>query len=202
MTLVDCGVFEDMFVLFGLGQRIELCTEQSTVKQTHCCEQSRKTSQINLTNWTRIKSKGIKRNRGESQGGFISFHFISSDQRAQDQERDWTVEVCLTCKGHPKHGVFTVQTVHNVHQWSSMIINDHQCTVEKESKGYRLRVEKLVACWLSPLHCSHPHALTASQASTAHGSNIGTGFQFHNAKMLLSFPPCSVLQILWTLSRR
>ena len=120
MTLVDCGVFEDMFVLFGLGQRIELCREQSTVKQTHCCEQSRKTSQINLTNWTRIKSKGIKRNRGESQGGFISFHFMSSDQRAQDQERDWTVEVCLTCKGHPKHGVFTVQTVHNVHQCTSM----------------------------------------------------------------------------------
>ena len=186
MTLVDCGVFEDMFVLFGLGQRIELCTEQSTVKQTHCCEQSRKTSQINLTNWTRIKSKGIKRNRGESQGGFISFHFISSDQRAQDQERDWTVEVCLTCKGHPK--------LHNVHQCTSMY-----CT-----KGIkRIQVAcREIGCWLSPLHCSHPHALTASQASTAHGSNIGTGFQFHNAKMLLSFPPCSVLQILWTLTRR
>ena len=29
MTLADCGVFEDMFVSFGLGQFVELCTDSS-----------------------------------------------------------------------------------------------------------------------------------------------------------------------------
>ena len=153
-----------------------LCRQQSTVKQTHCCEQSRKMSQINLTNSKRIKSKGIKRNHGESQRGFSSFPG-SKQHRTRDVIEQWRFELC---KGRPKHGVFTDST-----DSSTQCISMYGTNLDNRIQV--INIDQLVACQHVSTESSSPLPIIPMPSwqrvklphEPSHGSDIiGWGFSF------------------------